>query len=173
MASSIDRTMGLALSVDDVPEATLHPMPSFREFWESLRNKQLLVRRCIECGTLFSPARVSCPKCFSTSEKLRWKKSKGTGEVYSYSTVYVAFDKDLNEVYCKSKLPYTFALVKLDEGVYMTSNIVECEPSLVRIGMRVKIAFDVVKLPKIVPKLSQLKLPPFRPILRRNSRIRE
>ncbi len=167
MASMNAREKGMALSVDDVPEATIHPMPSFGEFWKALRNQELLIRKCGACRTLFSPARVSCPKCLSTT-KLRWKKSKGTGMLYSYSTVYVAFGNYLDRIYCKNKPPYTFALVKLDEGVYFATNIIECEPSQLHIVIRVRIAFDSTKLPEEVPRLSQLKLPPFRPYNGRN-----
>jgi uncharacterized OB-fold protein len=154
--------MGMALCVDDVPEATIHPMPSFSEFWKFLRRRKLAIRKCSKCNILFSPARVSCPRCLSTD--LEWSVSKGAGEVYSYSTVYVAFDDELNEVYCKNKLPYTFALVKLEEGILMSSDIIGCDPCTVHIGMKVKIAFDAVNLSKEIPSLSKLRLPPFKPL---------
>ena len=133
----IDRTFGFLLSVDDVPEATLHPLPAFSHFWNSLRDWTLLIRKCAECKTLFSPARVCCPLCLSTN--LGWKKSEGKGTIYSFSTVYVAFDDELNRIYCKNRLPYVLALVKLKENVFMTTNIVGCEPSEVAIGMQVKL----------------------------------
>jgi len=154
--------MGWVLSVDDVPEARLHPQPSFKKFWKALRKRILMVRKCGECGTLFSPARVCCPRCLSMD--LRWKKSKGKGTVYSFSVVYTAFDERLNRVYLKNRLPYVFVLVELEEGVFMASNLVACKPSDARIGMKVEIAFDALKLPVRVPRLSKLRLPPFRPV---------
>lgn len=161
-ACAHDQSSGMELCVDDVPQATIHPMPAFGEFWEFLRKKKLAIRKCHECAALFSPARVSCPECLSTD--LEWMISNGTGEIYSYSTVYVAFDNELNRIYCKNKLPYTFALVILDEGILMSSNLVHCPPSQIRIGMKVKMAFDKVNLPKEIPRLSKLRLPPFKPI---------
>jgi len=153
--------MGFRLYVDDVEEATLHPLPSFRRFWNALRKRRFELRACKDCGTLFSPARICCPRCLSTI--LGWKKSSGKGTIYSYSVVYKAFDNKLNRAYLKNKLPYILVLVQLHEGVFVISKLVECRPAEVRIGMGVLIDFDAVGLPQQVPSLSKIRLPPFRP----------
>jgi uncharacterized OB-fold protein len=59
----------------------------------------------------------------------------GKGEVYSFSVVHDAPAQFLNQ------RPYVVALIKLDEGVMLTAQIIDVEPGDVRIGMRVWASF--------------------------------
>lgn len=84
--------------------------------------------KCKECSTLFFPSRSICANC--ESNELEDYIFKGSGEVYSYSTIFYppsGFEK---------QVPYTVAIIKLDEGPKMTAQLVECDN--IEIGMRVE-----------------------------------
>jgi uncharacterized OB-fold protein len=120
-----------------------------RPFWEAARQGRLMVQRCLACGGNQFYPQASCRGCLS--EELEWMDAKGTGTIYSYTVVHRApnrsFDPDV---------PYTVALVDLDEGCRMITNIVEVSPEEVRVGMPVKVVFEA-----ITPEIS---LPKFRPV---------
>lgn len=67
--------------------------------------------------------------------KIEKVKLKGTGKVVTYTTVYDAPKDFIMQV------PYLIAIIKLDEGVMLTGQIIECKPEDVKIGMRVKTVF--------------------------------
>lgn len=87
------------------------------------------------------------------STELEWQKASGKGEIYTYSVLYrpasPAFTDDV---------PYVVAIVELEEGVRIESNIVQCPVEQVRIGMKVEVVFedlsDEVSLPKFKPRPS-------------------
>ena len=120
--------------------------PDTAFFWEGVAAHRLLIQRCLPCGELRHPPRPMCPRC----NALDWDsvESTGRGTVYSFVLPrhprYPGFDD-----------PHIVVLVELDEGVRMLTNIVECAPEAVRIGMRVEVAFEdataEVTLPKFKP----------------------
>lgn len=84
---------------------------------------------CEECGKAHSPPRVLCPHCGSTA--LAWRRSAGTGTVYSMSTLTP-----------RDREPYAVILVDLDDGPRIMSNIADMPADDVRIGMRVVVRVD-------------------------------
>ena len=82
---------------------------------------------------------------------MEWLEASGKGVIYTYTVVHrpptQTFDEDV---------PYTVALVELDEGVRMMSTIIGIEPQDVRVNMRVEVVFE-----EISPTIS---LPRFRPV---------
>lgn len=119
-------------------------------FWEACRQKELRMQRCLECGTLRFRPRVVCPSCLS--EQSEWALLSGRGIVHTFGVVYSPILPAF-----KDELPYTIALVDLDEGPRMTTRIVECAPGDVFIGMPVEVCF--------VPVAENVTLPCFRPAL--------
>jgi uncharacterized protein len=115
-------------------------------FWEGARAGQLLIQRCIECATLRHPARAACSACGS----LRWDTVASTGEGSVYS--YVVYHHPPSPGF---EVPYVVALIDLDEGVRMVSNVIGIAPAEVTIGMRVSVEF--------VATDEELTLPMFRP----------
>lgn len=106
-------------------------------YWKGCKEHKLVVPRCTECGLFVFPSRIICPRCLS--DQLEWVQLSGLGTVYSFTVVHrgpsAAF---------KDKLPYVMALVDLDEGPRMLTNIVGTESNEIRIGMRVRCVFDDV-----------------------------
>ena len=90
-----------------------------------------------DCGeTQFYPRGV-CSHCLSSN--LDWIEASGEATVYSCSVNYRAGHPGFAE-----KTPFVLAIVELAEGPRMMTNIVNCDPETVKIGMAVKVCFDDV-----------------------------
>ena len=103
-------------------------------FWrENPSRYNLAASRCDNCGKVFFPPRAVCSTCHRKSiGKMTSLKLKGTGEVHSYTLVHDA------PAQLEMLKPYVVAIVKMDEGVMLTSQLIDCDPKKVEIGMRVK-----------------------------------
>ncbi|MCC6535092.1 MAG: Zn-ribbon domain-containing OB-fold protein [Burkholderiales bacterium] len=97
-------------------------------YFEAAAEGKLLLKKCDECGEVHHFPRGVCPFCLSS--KVDWIEAKGTGTIYSYSVTRRA-----------GPTPYCIAYVKLDEGVTMMTNIVDCDLDSVRIGQKVRLTF--------------------------------
>ena len=126
-----------------VPRVTEETKP----YWEGCRKHQLLIQRCKSCGKFQFYPRALCSHCLSDS--LEWVEARGTGTIYSFSNVYRPPSKEFKE------LPYTVAIIELDEGVRMMSNVVNVPPGEVRIGMRVKVVFEDIREDLSLPKFAR------------------
>jgi uncharacterized OB-fold protein len=108
-----------------------------RPWWEALQRHELYLQRCRDCGALRYYPRALCPECLSS--RTEWVRSPGTGKVYTFTITYQNGAPGFREA-----LPYVLAYVELDEGLKMLTNIVDCRPEEVRIGMPVAVVFDDV-----------------------------
>jgi uncharacterized OB-fold protein len=118
-----------------------------KPFWEGAKRHELMIQECSDCGYKNYPPTLYCPRCLSSN--LKWVKASGKGRVHSYTVVYEYPPPGF-------KTPYIIALIDLEEGVRMLSNIVDCSPEDVKIGMPVEVAFiDVTE---------DFTLPVFRPL---------
>jgi uncharacterized OB-fold protein len=108
-----------------VPDAETRP------FWEGIAEGELRAQRCSACGRAVFYPRAVCPHCFAG--ELTWFRTAGTGTIYSYTVAHRAFGEFAAQV------PFTVALVDLDEGVRMLTRIVHARPDEVRIGARVRL----------------------------------
>ena len=106
-------------------------------FWVGLAENQVRLPRCRACGHLEFPIGPCCSECLN--EEFEWVPLSGKGQVWSYIVYHHAFDKSLVD-----KLPYNVALVLLDEGPRMITNIVDIANDDIRNGMRVTAVFDRV-----------------------------
>jgi len=117
------------------------PLPRIDEesrgWWEALARHELFVQRCRDCGTLRLPPRAVCTKCLSSA--VEWKRASGRGTVYSYTVTHQNQAPGFRET-----LPYVLAIVELAEGPRLMTNVVECPPDQVTIGMPVEVVFDDV-----------------------------
>jgi uncharacterized OB-fold protein len=99
--------------------------------WRTRNQRYSLVGEvCEGCGKKIFPPRDLCPECEAPA-KTPYTFS-GLGEVYSYSTVY-----DAPEGY-EEHIPYTVALVRLEEGPLVTAQLADVAPQEVTIGMPVE-----------------------------------
>jgi hypothetical protein len=103
-------------------------------FWRKIKYRYDVVGSyCENCGSYYYPPRNLCPACRRKS-KIKEVKFSEKGKVVSYTVVH-----DAPEDF-KMQKPYVVALIKLDKGPVITSQLV-CNPEEVEIGMRVKKAF--------------------------------
>lgn len=111
--------------------------PLSQPFWDAIARGQLVIQHCGACGRLQHYPRPWCTACLS--DVLDWQHVSGNAIVYAHTIVRRALNPAFNDA-----VPYVYALVDLDEGVRMTTNIVGVVPDDVRIGMRVRVVFEPV-----------------------------
>lgn len=116
-----------------VPRPTVVTQP----FWEAAKRHELMMQRCRSGDHLFFYPREYCPVCLS--EDLEWVTLTGKGRVYSYTIVH----RPANPRF-ESRVPYVYAVIQLDEGPRMISNVVECDVEDVRVDMSVTAHYDDV-----------------------------
>jgi uncharacterized protein len=104
-------------------------------FWQGCRSGELRYQRCEACGLSNFPPTEHCRRCLSA--ELRWKQSGGVGEIYSWTVVH-------RPVTAEFKPPYAPAIITLDEGYQMLTNVVGMGPDDLAIGMRVQVQFHAV-----------------------------
>jgi uncharacterized OB-fold protein len=111
------------------------PTETSRPFWDAAKQHRLQLQHCGGCQSFIYYPRDRCPHCLS--DQLELRPVSGKGKVYSYTTVRRASVRSFADK------PYVLAIVELDEGVRMTTNI-EAPPESVKIGMPVTVFFDDV-----------------------------
>lgn len=111
------------------------PTATSRPFWDAAKRHQLMLQHCGACNAFVYYPRDRCPQCLS--DKLEWKPVSGRGKVYSYTVVRRASTRSFADK------PYVLAIVQLDEGPRMTTNI-EAPAENVKVGMPVAAFFDDV-----------------------------
>lgn len=104
-------------------------------YWAGARARKLLIRKCQACGAVHFMPRLLCPACWS--DKLDWIEAKGTGEVHSFSIIRRASHPAFVD-----RVPYVTAMIELDEGPWMVTNIVGADALGVAIGDRVTVTFE-------------------------------
>lgn len=116
-----------------------------QEYWDAARRHELVLQRCLDCDKFRFYPRLICPHCLS--ERFEWRKSSGHGVVYSFTVIHRP-----PSPFFRDKVPYVLALIDLEEGVRMMSNVVDCDPDDVKIGKHVVVVFedinDEITLPK-------------------------
>jgi uncharacterized OB-fold protein len=109
-------------------------VPELADFWAAAGQGRLLLRRCDDCGDPIWYPRTFCPDCGSL--RTSWAEASGRGHVYSYTVVHRSAVPGYRDV-----TPYVVAYVELEEGPRVLTNIVDCDPAAVRIGMEVGVVF--------------------------------
>lgn len=117
-------------------------------YWSAAQEHRLALPRCLDCNRHHFYPRTLCPHC--SSARLEWSDCSGRGEVYSFTVVHRAPSPAF-----AGEVPYVVAVVKLEEGPHLMSNIVGCAPDAVRVGSKVRVVFrrltDSVTLPMFEP----------------------
>lgn len=121
------------------------PMPWTKGFWEGCKKNELRIQKCKDCNEFIMYPKLFCPKCLS--KNLEWVKAKGTGKIYSYSVVHSYAPTQFAD-----DVPYVVAVIDLDEGVRMMSNIVESALEKVKCDSRVEVVFEKMDENFVFPK---------------------
>ena len=112
------------------------PIPSkiSQPFWDSCKAERIQLQRCQECGIYaFYPVYI-CPEC--ASRKLEWRPVTGRGTIHTFTIAAKStFEKEG---------PLVVALIELEEGAMMVSNIETQTPEALRIGAAVRVIYEKV-----------------------------
>jgi len=118
-------------------------------YWRSVDRHAMALPFCEPCQAFFFYPRPFCPTCWS--EDVTDREVSGKGSVWSYTVVH--FPHGANEGW-KTRVPYVVALIELEEGVRLMSNVVDCPVGSVHTGMAVDLVYrdyDGRTLPVFVP----------------------
>jgi uncharacterized OB-fold protein len=124
------------------------PTPETRHFWDGARSGELRLQRCGACGHVYFPPRPFCPQC--SSRNVSAFKASGRGKLYSYIIHHRPAPGFAP--------PYSIAVVELDEGPRMMTNIVGCPqtPEALKLDMAVEVVFE--------KQNDEISLPLFKPV---------
>lgn len=119
-----------------------------RIFWQGGAEGELRFQYCDACSYYIHPPSPVCPSC--RRQVTQSRPVSGRAQVLTYTLNYQPWHKGM-------QLPLAIAIVGLDEqqGLHLTTNIVDCDPHEVCIGMKVEVVFEQVK---------DIWLPLFRPV---------
>jgi hypothetical protein len=106
-------------------------------FWDALRAGELRIQRCAACGAFRHPPRPQCARCGASGSD--WPVVAGTGEVWSYTIVHPPTLPAFAD-----RVPYGAVVVRLDEGVFLVSNLVDCPVDEIEVGQRVELVLTRV-----------------------------
>jgi uncharacterized OB-fold protein len=124
------------------------PTPETQPFWDGVHRGELCLQRCDACVSVIFPPRSFCPQC--TGRKVNWFRASGRRTLYSY----VIHHRPVPGF----RPPYSIAVVQLEEGPRMMTNIVNCPqtPRQIKLDMPVEVVFTRIA--------EDLLLPQFQPV---------
>lgn len=134
---------------DGYAKAIPVPGPESIPFWEGARNHELLVQRCKTCGHHWFPPSTVCTGCGNNN--IEWVKSAGKGRIFSFVIFHRLYHKGWD-----GEIPYVVAIIELDEGARMLSNVIGIPVQDVKCDMPVKVVFDDVTEELTLPKFSPI-----------------
>jgi uncharacterized OB-fold protein len=126
------------------------PVPSAeaQPYWDGLRDRKLLMPRCDACGKYWFPPSLLCPHCNAT--KWTWASTSGHGRIFSYVVYHRVYHPGFAD-----EVPYAVAVIELDEGPRMISNVIGIVPDKLVCDMRVEVVYqpitETITLPKFKP----------------------
>lgn len=126
----------------DAPEPPPKPRPApipdveWQPYWQATLKGTLVIQRCDDCGHAQLYGRAHCLACRGP---VSWTEASGRGRIYSWTVIRQNPSRSFRHL-----LPFVVALVDLDEGPRLMTNIVGCDPDEVRIGAAVKVRFEPV-----------------------------
>jgi len=105
--------------VSEMTRPAPYPSPETQPFWDGCKRHELMLPYCGSCQKHFFYPRQFCPDCFSWD--IEWRKASGRGRLHTFAIQFRAQMPGF-------KIPYVTAVVELDEGPRMMTNLVGVEP---------------------------------------------
>jgi uncharacterized protein len=112
-----------------------NPSPVTQPFWDATRERRYLLQWCRPCDEPVHYPRWACPRCLG--EDLEWRQASGRGEVYTFNVMHRPGSPLMADA-----TPYVIALVDLEEGARILTNVVGCDPADVKVGMAVRLDWE-------------------------------
>jgi uncharacterized OB-fold protein len=112
------------------------PTPETQPYWDAANRGELQLQRCRSCDELYFYPRPFCPTCLG--DDIAWEVVSGRGTLHSYNIVHrppPGWEEDV---------PYVIAIVKLEEGPTMMSNVVGvvADPAHLPIDLPLEVTFE-------------------------------
>jgi uncharacterized OB-fold protein len=115
------------------------------EFYEFCKRHELRFQRCTGCGAWRHVPRDMCAKCGSF--EWEWARSSGKGKLFSWTTAIQPMMPQFKDL-----VPYSPAIVELEEGVRIVSWLTDVKPDELTLGMPLEVTFDDVTPNVTLPK---------------------
>lgn len=137
--------MASADNVRVIAEPFKKPLPNIdldnKPFWDALREHKFVLFKCKSCGAHYWPKAYCRAHDLGDSEpfmgNMEWTEASGKGKVFAFNIHHWAFEPGFKE-----EIPYVYALIELDEGPLISSNILDIDPGQVKVGMPVEIVYE-------------------------------
>ena len=129
----------------DMPVPLVEPLTE--PFWSAARAGRLVIQRCTACGAFRHLPHVLCASCQSADHE--WVESAGRGTVFTYTIVTHPVHAAVTDA-----VPYAVVVVELNDcgNVLVPSNVVDCPPEAVEVGMAVEVVFERVTDDITIPR---------------------
>ena len=121
------------------------PAPESKPYWEAAAGHRFEIPRCNACARFYFPPARSCPHCLSAD--VGFAPASGRGKVFSF----VVFDRVYHPGF-EHETPYAVALIELEEGPRLISNVIGVDPEKLRCDSPVAVVFEDVAEGVAVPK---------------------
>ncbi len=125
------------------------PAPESLPYWQAAKEHRLALPKCEDCSQFWFPPSRTCPHCLSTN--VSFQNVSGRGKVFSFVTFHRVYRPAFAE-----DVPYVVALVELEEGPRVLTNILGVTHEDVRCEMPVEVVFDDYD--------EDIAIPKFRPV---------
>ena len=132
-------------------DASPLPQPSIETapFWTAVQERKLMMPKCDACGTVAFPPTVACGTC--ERPNFTWTEMSGRGKIYSF----VVYHRVYHPAFA-GRVPYVVAVVELDEGPRIISNIENVPIPEVVCEMPVRVAYDEARDGYLIPRFEPL-----------------
>lgn len=127
-------------------------LPEHLAFWAHWSRHELRFQRCADCNTWRHPPAPCCPQCGSMDST--WELAPERAELFSYTVVHHASAPAL-----RAYVPYNVAIVRFPDlhGVKLVSNVVDAAPGELRIGMPLRLVWEVQPGGVVLPRFMKAR----------------
>ena len=150
--TTVRETARAGVSADTRAKPVPVPDEASAPFFAGALAGRLMLLRCRACGTFMSPTaylrvpvRPRCVRCFSAD--IGWDSSSGRATLYSFAIMHQLYDEAF-----AAELPYNIAVVETEEGVRLTSQVLDCPNEQLEIGMALEVVFEQLSETVAIPK---------------------
>lgn len=119
-------------------------------YWQAAKRREFVAQRCRSCGYTHLPPGPACTNCLSADQD--WVRLSGRGTIYSYGVYYQCWHEGF-----AGDIPYNVALISLEEGLQIVSQVIGCDNEELDCGLAVEVTFDDITPEVSLPKFRLLK----------------
>ena len=119
-------------------------------YWQAAKRHEFVAQHCRACGYTHLPPGPVCTNCLSADQD--WVRLSGRGTIYSYGVYYQCWHEGF-----AGDIPYNVALISLEEGLQIVSQVIGCDNEELDCGLAVEVAFDDITPEVSLPKFRLLK----------------